>query len=596
MSYVEVETGRYVKRWAFWNPATWSIPKLYWDAWSQEQRLHAICRQLEKVIKYADYLGVNVDDIAARLKAIEDGQLDPIIEAAIAQWFEDNEPAIMTALQALNDSLPIEDFQETTVKEYIDENVSLVFDTVSDMVAFEEDTTQKKCMTLGYFAKNDGGSASYIVEERTGGFVPDNVKLFANTKYQFTLIEDGTVAKMERYGCVGTFDQNRLDAATATNSVIEFGNIETADTIDLSKVNGKKFVFNNISYTGNTYAVKFSGTGNIFEFNTIDSTAAGIKVDVTEKQANTCIVTGRLIVATNNALVIETETFGCIWSKFNIERIYSANGRCIFIHCQEGVNGSPSFVGQCEFNTLQMKAPNDFAVLMKCENQQATVTGVHFTPTAIEGSKGGFRFETGSGTYSEIKNVKIQKCRTYEHETFDTFAEFIGMCFDNEIELDSPVLFSLIKYADCTVPYLEKANIIRGGIWTPSSYKFANEICIYNGKYVIKDMDYGFYLASSIDRTFFDTTAEYNVNNWRAATTFYNEYGHLVTFNNVCWLTSGQSVFVNQNYSNNSTIKLIDQFGRTIFDGSNISAEGRKKYKITAYENDYKVIEEVNLI
>lgn len=107
MSYVEVETGRYVKRWAFWNPATWSIPKLYWDAWSQEQRIHAICRQLEKVIKYADYLGVNVDDIAARLKAIEDGQLNDFIVAAIETWFEENKPEIVTAIENLQNSVDL---------------------------------------------------------------------------------------------------------------------------------------------------------------------------------------------------------------------------------------------------------------------------------------------------------------------------------------------------------------------------------------------------------------------------------------------------------------------------------------------------------
>ena len=105
MSYVEIETGRYVKRWAFWNPATWSIPKLYWDAWSQEQRLHAICRQLDKVIRYADYLGVNVDDIAARLTAIEEGQLDELIESEIEAWFEENEPEIIEAIESINEEI-----------------------------------------------------------------------------------------------------------------------------------------------------------------------------------------------------------------------------------------------------------------------------------------------------------------------------------------------------------------------------------------------------------------------------------------------------------------------------------------------------------
>lgn len=101
MSNVEIETGNIVKRYAFWDPATWSIPKLYWDAWSQEQRIHAICRQLEKVIKYADYLGVNVDDIAGRLKAIEEGQLNDLIVAAIETWFEDNQPEILDRLDAI---------------------------------------------------------------------------------------------------------------------------------------------------------------------------------------------------------------------------------------------------------------------------------------------------------------------------------------------------------------------------------------------------------------------------------------------------------------------------------------------------------------
>lgn len=122
MSTVEIETGTYIKRFAFWNPATWSIPKLYWDAWSVEQRTHAICRQLEKVLKYADYLGVNTDDIAARLKAIEDGQLDPVIEAAIEEWFEENEPAVLARITELESALPSTVFtSENTVEDAITE-------------------------------------------------------------------------------------------------------------------------------------------------------------------------------------------------------------------------------------------------------------------------------------------------------------------------------------------------------------------------------------------------------------------------------------------------------------------------------------------
>ena len=119
MAHVEIETGRYVKRWAFWNPATWSIPKLYWDAWSIEQRTHAICRQLEKVIKYADYLGVNTDDIAARLTAIEEGQLDELITAEVEAWFEENEPQIIQAIEDLQESLG-------TLQESFDDEITAI--------------------------------------------------------------------------------------------------------------------------------------------------------------------------------------------------------------------------------------------------------------------------------------------------------------------------------------------------------------------------------------------------------------------------------------------------------------------------------------
>lgn len=111
---------RIIQRFAFWEPETWAIPKLYWDAFSQEQRIHAICKQLSKVIGYADYLGTNTDDIAQRLKAIEDGQLDPYIIAEIEQWFEDNQPAIVASLTALEEALPITDFDsENTVSDAI---------------------------------------------------------------------------------------------------------------------------------------------------------------------------------------------------------------------------------------------------------------------------------------------------------------------------------------------------------------------------------------------------------------------------------------------------------------------------------------------
>ena len=203
---MEIINGKYITRFAFWNPATWSIPSLYWDTMSQEQRYHAICRQLSKIIQYADYLGINVDDIAGRLEAIEKGELNDFIVQAIEDWFNDNQPAIVSAIAALNDALPISDFDSiNTVKKYVDDTATaiqgdisdlgallpdsdyslaytvsdaftdmksiidkkiFVYDTVSDMIA---DSAQfyvgAICKTNGFYSINDGGAATYYIND-----------------------------------------------------------------------------------------------------------------------------------------------------------------------------------------------------------------------------------------------------------------------------------------------------------------------------------------------------------------------------------------------------------------------------------------------
>lgn len=48
-----------------------TIPKLYWDVESQEQRIHLLCKQLHKLICYADYLGLNMNEHYDELLALK---------------------------------------------------------------------------------------------------------------------------------------------------------------------------------------------------------------------------------------------------------------------------------------------------------------------------------------------------------------------------------------------------------------------------------------------------------------------------------------------------------------------------------------------
>lgn len=85
-----------------WHDFVKTIPKMYWGADSQEQRLHTICAQLHKVICYAGYLGVKVNITHEQVlnlqeefeKFKESGFID-YYEALLKAWIDENMPWII---------------------------------------------------------------------------------------------------------------------------------------------------------------------------------------------------------------------------------------------------------------------------------------------------------------------------------------------------------------------------------------------------------------------------------------------------------------------------------------------------------------------
>lgn len=79
-----------------------SIPKMYWDVKSQEQRIHRICEMLDKLICYASFLGDEQNDIVVELENLanefekfkESGFLD-YYEQQIEAWVYANMPQII---------------------------------------------------------------------------------------------------------------------------------------------------------------------------------------------------------------------------------------------------------------------------------------------------------------------------------------------------------------------------------------------------------------------------------------------------------------------------------------------------------------------
>lgn len=80
-----------------------SIPKMYWDTYSQEQRIKAICEAIDKIIAYANDMGIQLnrdtEDIEKLVKEFEtfkESGFDDYYREIINKWVDDNMVDIMS--------------------------------------------------------------------------------------------------------------------------------------------------------------------------------------------------------------------------------------------------------------------------------------------------------------------------------------------------------------------------------------------------------------------------------------------------------------------------------------------------------------------
>lgn len=75
---------RFIPWFSAWQEFSPVIPKMYWDVESAEQRMHAVCAQLHKLVCFVDFLG---DKISLNRADIE--ELQTLFEQFMKSGFED---------------------------------------------------------------------------------------------------------------------------------------------------------------------------------------------------------------------------------------------------------------------------------------------------------------------------------------------------------------------------------------------------------------------------------------------------------------------------------------------------------------------------
>lgn len=71
-----------------WADYTPTIPKLYWDVESQEERIKKICKELHKLCEYANYLGENINLDHETIEKIY-AEFEKYIESGFTDYYID---------------------------------------------------------------------------------------------------------------------------------------------------------------------------------------------------------------------------------------------------------------------------------------------------------------------------------------------------------------------------------------------------------------------------------------------------------------------------------------------------------------------------
>lgn len=87
----------WVARWFGFTDYVPTVPQLYWNVDGNEQRYHLLCKQLHKLICYADMLGQkieinhkDIDKLEAEFEKFKNGEMLEFYENQIAAWIQAN--------------------------------------------------------------------------------------------------------------------------------------------------------------------------------------------------------------------------------------------------------------------------------------------------------------------------------------------------------------------------------------------------------------------------------------------------------------------------------------------------------------------------
>lgn len=481
------------------------------------------------------------------------------------------------------DSMAQDGTLQEIIADYLNSKAVFGFDTVESMKNATNLINGSYAKTLGYYTKNDGGSATYKIRTITNEDVVDD--MFILSLNDETLIAELIIdypLAVEKIGAKGDNTQDDTlfiqNALNKTNNIILNKIYKTTDTIDITS-NQIIILNGEIHYTGINSALEITGNRNILNLNKIYSDAYGITLNCSSVlEANRINV--EYINSTKHCIQLLSTNGGNVYNEIRFTTLISTVGYyCIYLY-----SGTNAYVGENTF--YGGKCQRGTWGVYSDSNHVGGIPTVKLYNICFEGVKNGIYF---NNTHASTINYP-RYAEMIESETDGILLSLNGDCRDCVFNGNNPVYMSKIvnNLTAPVVTSLPRGIKINAPVFMTGGSSIGNKAIITK--------DYSSIYPCDIRRV--NITSSY-ANHVFGLNEFQPQWFDVNYSTTIKLSTSYIPDVINElyvNYTGAARLIIKDVDDNTIHDGTNFDTG---VYKITVYRsgNNYQYItEKLNII
>ena len=381
------------------------IPTSYKISMTYEEQLLWLCDFLENTV---------IPTVNQNGQAVEELQnLYVELKQYVDDYFENLD--IQTEINNKLDDMVEQGTLQEIIADYLNSKAVFGFDTVADMKEATNLINGSYAETMGYYEKNDGGSALYKISNT----LPTTPYETLNSGLYAELIVKDKIINIKQIGAKS--NDSTFDNAALINNILNIYNLKCYIPKETFYINNSILPINGsilkcdgtLNYTGNESAIIILASYVEIDIRNLISSSNGITILTnTSNITSNNIIKCDYITSSLNGIQLISEFWGILDSSIYFEKITAGtNNYGIYLYSSHSESSShPSYIGEIRIfgGRIDQGLYGIYAKSLGDSPQaMSEITGLKFYNISIEGSTNGIYFDNVN--YSVINYPRYQE-------------------------------------------------------------------------------------------------------------------------------------------------------------------------------------------